>query len=390
MASLQADGHEVIRLARRPAGGGRNAGGGGGGGNTGASRSSQAGGADADAGGSSQTSGGGDSQAGGGNAGAGGGGNAGGGDSQAGGSVTSSSWDPGAVDGGLDSRVLSGTDAVVHLAGAGIADKRWTPARKGEIRDSRVLGTRALATGLAGLDKPPATLVCGSAIGWYGDTGSQEKDESAPPGAGFLADVVRDWEQAADPARAAGIRTAHLRSGLVLDSSGGTLGRLLPIFKLGLGVPLGSGHQYMSWISLTDEVAALRFLIDRADMAGPVNGTAPHPVTNAEFTSALNDALRPPAALRLPGSVLRVPTAVLRLVLGEMSGELLASARVVPPPARGRLRVRLPRPARRPGRRPPLNDPFLPSPLPVPPPRELDTSCVHGPHTRTKRDRKRS
>ena len=248
-----------------------------------------------------------------------------------------SCWDPDAVDGGLDPQAFTDVAAVVHLAGAGIADRRWTTARKAEIRDSRVRGTRALANGLAKLGAPPATLVCGSAIGWYGDTGGREVDESAPPGAGFLADVVRDWEQAADPARAAGIRTAYLRTGIVLDPRGGTLAKLLPIFRLGLGIRLGTGEQYMSWVSLTDEVGAIRFVIDRPDLAGPVNSTAPHPVTNAELTEALNAALGHPTlarlpvpGLRLPGSVLRVPTAALRLALGEMSNDLLASARVLP------------------------------------------------------------
>jgi hypothetical protein len=247
-----------------------------------------------------------------------------------------SRWDPGATDGGLDARAFAGVEAVVHLAGAGIADKRWSAARKAEIRGSRVRGTRALATGLARLDPPPATLVCGSAVGWYGDTGDREVDESAPPGAGFLADLVRDWEQAADPARAAGIRTAHLRSGIILDPSGGTLGRLLPLFRLGLGIPLGSGAQYISWITLADEVGAIRFLLDREDMTGPVNGTAPRPVTNAEFTQTLNETLGCPTlfgvpipGLRLPGS-LHVPAVALRIALGEVTGELLASARVVP------------------------------------------------------------
>ena len=248
-----------------------------------------------------------------------------------------SAWDPGSVDGGLDPQAFTDVAAVVHLAGAGIGDRRWTAARKAEIRNGRVLGTRALATGLAGLDKPPPTFLCASAIGWYGDTHDREADESAPPGAGFLADLVRDWEQAADPARAAGIRTAHLRSGIVLSPRGGTLGRLVPIFRLGFGIPLGSGDQYMSWISLADEVGAMRFLLGRPDVAGPLNLTAPHPVTNSEFTEALNAALGRPSVLRLPvpglrlpGSALHVPTPALRLALGEMSGELLASAQVLP------------------------------------------------------------
>jgi uncharacterized protein (TIGR01777 family) len=248
-----------------------------------------------------------------------------------------SSWDPASADGGLDPQAFTDVAAVVHLAGAGVAGRRWTAARKAEIRNSRVRGTRALATGLARLDRPPATLLCGSATGWYGDTRGREADESAPPGAGFLANVVRDWEQAADPARAAGIRTAHLRTGIVLSPRGGTLGRLVPLFKLGFGLPLGSGTQYMSWISLADEIGAIRFVLGRPGVAGAVNLTAPQPVTNAEFTTTLNAALGRPAvlglpvpALRLPGSVLHVPSPALRLALGEVAGELLASARVLP------------------------------------------------------------
>jgi uncharacterized protein len=246
-----------------------------------------------------------------------------------------SGWNPEAVDAELDPRAFAGVSAVVHLAGAGIADKRWTPARKAVLRDSRIRGTRALATGLARLDEPPARLLCGSAIGWYGDTGGREVDESAPPAAGFLADLVRDWEQAADPARAAGIATAQLRSGIVIAPAGGTLGALLPIFKLGLGIPLGSGRQYMSWIALPDEVGAIRFLLEQQDVTGPVNLTAPAPVTNTELTVALNEALGRPGlfrlpGLRLPGALVHVPTPALRIALGEVAGELLASARVLP------------------------------------------------------------
>jgi len=246
-------------------------------------------------------------------------------------------WNPHAAGGGIDPAALEGADAVVHLAGAPIAAGRWTAARKREIRDSRIAGTSALVSALTAMEHPPPVLLSGSAIGYYGDTGGREVDESSAAGTGFLADVVRDWEQAADPARAAGIRTAHLRSGIVLDPGGGTLGKLLPLFRLGLGIPLGSGAQYMSWITLADEVGAIRFLLGREDMRGPVNGTAPHPVTNAEFTDALNAALGRPTllrlpvpGLRLPGSVLHVPTVALRVALGEVTGELLASARVVP------------------------------------------------------------
>lgn len=246
-------------------------------------------------------------------------------------------WDPGRPDGGLDPAAMTGVTAVVHLAGAGIGDRRWTDARKAEISGSRVKGTRALADGLARLPEPPVALLCGSAIGWYGDTHGQDVDESAPPGSGFLAGLVRDWEAAAEPARAAGIRTAHMRSGLVLAPRGGTLARMLPVFRLGLGARLGSGTQYMSWISLADEIGAIRFLLDRPDIAGPVNLTAPNPVTNAEFTAALDATLGRPKVLRLPvpglrlpSTALGVPSQALRLALGEMAGELLASARVLP------------------------------------------------------------
>ena len=248
-----------------------------------------------------------------------------------------SHWDPGAPDAGLDPQAFIGVTAVVHLAGAGIGDKRWTEARKAEIRDSRIKATRALASGLAKLAKPPATLLCASAIGWYGDTHGRDVDESAPAGSGFLAELVQDWEAAADPARSAGIRTAHLRSGLVLTARGGTLARMVPVFKLGLGARLGPGTQYMSWISLVDEIGAIRFLLDQPEIAGPVNLTAPNPVTNAEFTAALDATLGRPKVFRLPVPGLRLPSATvgvpgqaLRLALGEMAGELLASARVLP------------------------------------------------------------
>jgi uncharacterized protein (TIGR01777 family) len=248
-----------------------------------------------------------------------------------------SAWDPARPDGGLDPAAMTGVTAVVHLAGAGIGDRRWTEARKAEIYGSRVTGTRALADGLARLPEPPAALLCGSAMGWYGDTHGQDVDESAPPGSGFLAGLVRDWEAAADPARSAGIRTVHMRSGLVLAPHGGTLARMLPVFRLGLGARLGPGTQYMSWISLADEIGAIRFLLDRPNIAGPVNLTSPNPVTNAEFTAALDATLGRPKLLRLPVPGLRlpstavgVPTQALRVALGEMAGELLVSARVLP------------------------------------------------------------
>jgi uncharacterized protein len=238
-------------------------------------------------------------------------------------------WDPRAADGGLTpgSSALDGLAACVHLAGAGVADHRWTARYKTEIRASRVLGTRALAGALTKLSPPPATLVAASAIGWYGDTGGREVDESAglAAGQGFLARLVRDWEAAAEPAAEAGIRVVHPRSGLVLTPRGGLLARLLPLARLGLSPTFGSGRQVMSWVSLSDEIAAVKFLLGRTDLSGPVNVTAPAPVTNAEFTAALSVAVG-----RRPRPWLRVPAPLLRLAVGEASVELLSSARVLP------------------------------------------------------------
>jgi uncharacterized protein (TIGR01777 family) len=236
-------------------------------------------------------------------------------------------WDPRAADAGLasDHSALEGIGACVHLAGAGVASRRWTSSYKAEIRASRVLGTRALAGALARLGSPPATLVAASAIGWYGETGGREVDETDPAGTSFLARLVRDWEAAADPAAEAGIRVVHPRSGLVLTPAGGLLARLLPLARLGLCPRFASGTQAMSWISLSDEVAAIRFLLDRADITGPVNLTAPEPVTNAAFTGALDAAV---GRRDLPW--LRVPGPLLRLGLGEASVELLSSTRVMP------------------------------------------------------------
>ena len=236
-------------------------------------------------------------------------------------------WDPRAADAGLgaDHGVLEGIGACVHLAGAGVASRRWTRRYKAEIRASRVLGTRALAGALARLAAPPATLVAASAIGWYGETGGREVDESAPAGTTFLARLVRDWEAAAEPAAEAGIRVVHPRSGLVLTPAGGLLGRLLPLARLGVCPRFASGTQAMSWVSLSDEIGAIRFLIDRPDISGPVNVTAPEAVTNAAFAAALNAA-----AGHRDLSWLRVPGPLLRIGLGEASVELLTSTRVVP------------------------------------------------------------
>lgn len=223
----------------------------------------------------------------------------------------------------VDSKALEGSDAVVHLAGAGVGSRPWTTSYKEEIRGSRLLGTSTLATALAALKSPPTVFVSGSAVGYYGDTADRETTEEAPHGAGFLADLAVDWEAAAQPAAKAGIRVVQPRTGIVLARKGGILGMMLPAFKFGLGARLGDGRQWMSWISLRDEVAALRFLIG-SELSGPVNLTAPLPVTNAEFTKAVGAALHRPAPLF-------VPARILRLAPGGFAQEsALISQRVMP------------------------------------------------------------
>jgi uncharacterized protein len=232
-------------------------------------------------------------------------------------------WDPAA--GTIESGAVDGIDAVVHLAGAGIGDKRWSPARKREIRESRVRGTDLLARTLAGLSRPPAVFVSGSAVGYYGDRGDEELTEQSAPGADFLAEVAQAWEAAAQPAVDAGIRTVFLRNGVVLAADGGMLPRLVTLFRFFVGGRLGSGRQWLSWVSIDDEVGVIRLLFDRADVSGPVNVTGPSPATNAEFTEALGAALHRP-------TVVPVPRFGPRLVLGrEMADELLfVSQRAVP------------------------------------------------------------
>ncbi len=201
--------------------------------------------------------------------------------------------------GTIDAAALEGVDAVVHLAGEGIAEKRWTDEQKRRILESRTKGTSLLVRTLADLSTKPAVLVSGSAVGFYGDRGDEVCTEASGPGSGFLSDLVVAWEAAAAPAAAAGIRTVFARTGIVLDGDGGILGKTGLLYKLGLGGRLGSGRQWMSWISLVDEVAAIRFLMG-SDVEGPVNLTGPAPVTNAEFTKALGAVLHRPTFLAVP------------------------------------------------------------------------------------------
>ena len=230
-------------------------------------------------------------------------------------------WDP--TTGTLDPALLAGVDAVVHLAGANVGE-RWTPEHKRAIANSRVQGTRTLVRALCGMGRPPDVLVSGSAIGYYGDAGSMVVDEMSPRGTGFLADVSRDWEGETAPAEQAGIRVAIARTGVVLSPTGGALAKMLPAFQLGLGGPLGSGEQWMSWISLDDEVAALHFLLMNPACTGPFNLTAPNPVANASFGRMLGKVLNRPAFLP-------VPAFALTALFGEMAGAtILGGQRVLP------------------------------------------------------------
>jgi len=230
-------------------------------------------------------------------------------------------WNPARRE--LDPAVLADVDAVVNLAGVGIGDKRWTADRKREVLDSRVDATTTVSEALAAARPRTRALLSASAIGWYGDTGDTAVDESAPSGAGFLADVCRQWEASTAAAEQAGIRVAHLRTGLVCGR-GGLLGKLVPLTKLGVMGPLGSGRQYWSWISLTDEIDAIRHVLAQDTIAGPVNLTGPDPVTNRDFTRVLGRVLHRP-------TVLPVPRIALRLVVGEFADEgIIAGQRVLP------------------------------------------------------------
>ena len=231
-------------------------------------------------------------------------------------------WD---IDGGtIDAAGLAGVDAVVHLAGEGIGDAKWSNEHKKKVRESRTLSTALLADTIATLDPQPAVFVSGSAIGFYGDRGSEDLREQSVPGSGFLPDLVEEWEAAAQPAIDAGIRTAFIRTGIVLSPAGGALKEQLPFFKAGIGGKIGDGSQYWSWISITDQVNAILHIID-TDLSGPVNLTAPNPSTNAEFTAALGKALGRP-------TFLPTPRFAVELRLGKEAAQdmLYASAKVLP------------------------------------------------------------
>jgi uncharacterized protein (TIGR01777 family) len=225
-------------------------------------------------------------------------------------------WDP--KTGYVDIEALRGVDAVIHLAGVGVGDKRWTKRYKSEILNSRLLGTTAIANAVA--EVKPQVFISASAIGWYGDSGNRAVVESDSVGNDFLAAVCREWEGAAD--LAGDVRTVKLRTGLVLDPTGGALGRMLPLFRFGLGGKLGSGKQWWSWITLHDVVRAIIFALENP-IAGPVNLTTPNPVTNQEFTAALARAMNRPA-------LFPAPAIALKLALGGFSSEVLGSKKVMP------------------------------------------------------------
>ena len=230
-------------------------------------------------------------------------------------------WKP--LEGEIDRDGISGVDAVVHLAGENIA-KRWNDKQKRLIRDSRVLGTRLLSETLADMETPPKVLVCASAIGYYGDRGEEVLTEASEPGEGFLAETCQEWEDACQPAREKGIRVVNLRIGVILSPKGGALAKMLLPFKMGLGGKIGSGNQYWSWIALDDVVGTIHHAIATLELSGPVNGTAPNPSTNLEFTKTLGKVLSRP-------TVFPMPKFAARLALGEMADDLLiASTRVQP------------------------------------------------------------
>lgn len=241
----------------------------------------------------------------------------------AGGPVKEASWQPSA--GQLDQSLVADADAVINLAGAGVGDKRWNARYKSLLRSSRVdtAGTIAHAVKSLPAADRPRVLLQSSAVGWYGETGDRQVTEEAPAGTGFLADLCRVWEAAARPAEDAGTRVALLRTGLPLDQTGGLLKPQMPLFRMGAGAKLGGGKQWVPWIGLADWLGAVEFLLERDDLAGPVNMVGPEPVTNATFTRVLGEILHRPAVLQVPGIALQI-------ALGEFAHEALRSQRVLP------------------------------------------------------------
>jgi hypothetical protein len=225
-------------------------------------------------------------------------------------------WDP--KSGYVDIEALRGVDAIIHLAGVGVGDKRWSKKYKAEILNSRLLGTTAIANAVN--EVKPQVFISASAIGWYGESGNRAVIETDRAGDDFLAAVCREWEAAADIAT--GTRVVKIRTGLVLDPTGGALGRMLPLFRFGLGGKLGNGKQWWSWITLHDQIRAIAYLLEH-NISGPVNITSPNPVTNQEFTSALARALRRPA-------LFPAPAIALKIALGGFSSEILGSKKVTP------------------------------------------------------------
>ncbi len=231
------------------------------------------------------------------------------------------SWSP--TDGALDPAALAGADVAINLAGAGVGDHRWTDAYKEIIRRSRVDSTVTLSRAIAAAGNGPRVLLNASAIGYYGSRGDEVLTEQSTPGDSFLSDVARAWESGTQAAEEAGVRVCNLRSGLVLSAAGGLLERVTQLFRYGIGGKLGGGKQFMSWVSLADEISAIKFLMTHDDVAGPVNLTGPEPVRNSEFTKVLGELMRRP-------TVFPAPAFGIRIVLGQFSEDVLASIRAVP------------------------------------------------------------
>lgn len=230
-------------------------------------------------------------------------------------------WDP--QGGHLDPATLAGADAVIHLAGPGMGDRPWTPARKRMLLDDRVSATRTISAAMAAADPPPRVLLSMSGIGYYGNPGDQLVTEDAPQGDSYVAQIAAAWESSTAAAADAGIRVVRMRTGVVLSAKGGAFGRLLPIFRWGIGGRLGTGRQWWSWVALPDFVAAVRFLLDHDEIDGPVNVTAPEPIRNADLTRAMGRVLHRPTFTFVPGFALKLP-------LRDFADDLLGGQRGVP------------------------------------------------------------